>query len=378
MASIFAAITPLRCARTRSPNQRWFGAVGAEPLYCRSRCKYDASVVVTAHHRNDQAETVMANILRGSGPVGLGGMPRQRSLTSECRLLRPLLQASHQQCCDYLTQRQLPWTEDGSNTNRKFWRNRLRHDVLPALEAGRQVSPMNYSPFLTNNTNVCRARYRRRLPSMPAPRAKRACAWMCFWKRQSIFAFWCGDTLRKPGPTHGTAHPAPTRQLIAGPCWPALERERTVFAPPQVADGKITSRGRGPQAIAGTGQFTVHQGELIIQQKREVMDLVASPNEAFVNAAAVEGPLHWRLPQEGERWRPFGGEGSKPILRFLADRGVPSYARRIKGILADDTGVVWIPGFTIADRVQVFPQTDTVMHLRFQPEEVSTKSDLFI
>jgi hypothetical protein len=129
------------------------------------------------------------------------------------------------------------------------------------------------------------------------------------------------------------------------------------------------------QLISGSGSYAVHQGDLDLRQKSEVVDVIASPNEAFLSVDAIKGALHWRLPQEGERWRPFGSEGSKPVLRFLADRGMPSYARRVKGLLADEAGVLWIPGFTIADRAQVHPSTTGVYHARFHPSATPDDRD---
>ncbi len=89
-------------------------------------------VVLTAHHQRDQAETLLLNLLRGSGPPGLAAMPLERTL-GRGRLLRPLLQVAHGEIEAYAQAHQLSWIEDPSNAARNFDRNFLRHDILPRL-----------------------------------------------------------------------------------------------------------------------------------------------------------------------------------------------------------------------------------------------------
>jgi tRNA(Ile)-lysidine synthase len=89
-----------------------------------------ASTIAVAHTRDDQAETFLLRLLRGAGSRGLGAM-RLRSGD----LFRPLLDVSRDQVLDHLRRRGLPWREDPSNTDPSFVRNRVRHELLPYLEA---------------------------------------------------------------------------------------------------------------------------------------------------------------------------------------------------------------------------------------------------
>lgn len=99
-----------------------------------------AHYVVTAHHRDDQAETILHNILRGTGLQGLQGMTASRALgppgspASRLRLIRPLLHCSRDELRDYLLQSQVPFREDASNLDLRFTRNRIRHELLPLLK----------------------------------------------------------------------------------------------------------------------------------------------------------------------------------------------------------------------------------------------------
>jgi tRNA(Ile)-lysidine synthase len=89
-------------------------------------------LLLAAQHKDDQAETLLLALMRGSGPAGLAAMPRLASLGAG-RLLRPLLDYSRMELLDYATCRNLDWLEDPGNRSLRFDRNFLRHRVLPLL-----------------------------------------------------------------------------------------------------------------------------------------------------------------------------------------------------------------------------------------------------
>jgi tRNA(Ile)-lysidine synthase len=93
----------------------------------------DADVVALAHHADDQAETVLLQLLRGAGPRGVSAMPGFRE--GQPSLWRPLLSLSRQKLHDYARLRDLTWIEDESNVDQKHKRNLLRHAVAPLLSA---------------------------------------------------------------------------------------------------------------------------------------------------------------------------------------------------------------------------------------------------
>ncbi|MFZ4212558.1 tRNA lysidine(34) synthetase TilS [Pantoea endophytica] len=90
--------------------------------------------LLTAQHRDDQAETLLLALKRGSGPAGLAAMPLQRRVGEHWHL-RPLLDVSRQQLENYATEHQLRWIEDESNTDSRYDRNFLRQQILPQLQA---------------------------------------------------------------------------------------------------------------------------------------------------------------------------------------------------------------------------------------------------
>lgn len=94
----------------------------------------DADCLLLAHHQADQAETVLFNLLRGSGIAGASGMPLERSL-SGVRLLRPWLDVPAAEIAAFATSEGLQWIEDESNADPAFSRNFLRQEIFPAIQA---------------------------------------------------------------------------------------------------------------------------------------------------------------------------------------------------------------------------------------------------
>ncbi|HWB12248.1 MAG TPA: tRNA lysidine(34) synthetase TilS [Pirellulales bacterium] len=92
-----------------------------------------ARYVATAHTADDQAETVLHRILRGTGVAGLRGMRRTRALAEGISLVRPLLNVRRAELTAYLAELGQAFREDATNAERRFTRNRLRHDLLPQL-----------------------------------------------------------------------------------------------------------------------------------------------------------------------------------------------------------------------------------------------------
>ena len=94
-------------------------------------CKY----VVTGHTRSDRVETLLYNLMRGSGADGLASLTWQRSLTSEINLVRPLLNVSRHETAAFCHENQIPIWEDSTNQNLEYRRNRLRLETIPYLQS---------------------------------------------------------------------------------------------------------------------------------------------------------------------------------------------------------------------------------------------------
>jgi tRNA(Ile)-lysidine synthase len=116
------------------------GGDGIEAATRRARYRVYAGLAVDfvalAHQQDDQAETILLNLLRGTGVAGMSAMPLERGLPdSRVRLLRPLLETPRAQIERHAREHGLTWVEDESNLDPSFARNHLRHAVLPLIES---------------------------------------------------------------------------------------------------------------------------------------------------------------------------------------------------------------------------------------------------
>ncbi|MDO4583076.1 MAG: tRNA lysidine(34) synthetase TilS [Planctomycetia bacterium] len=100
----------------------------------KTALRVGARYIVTAHTQNDQVETILHRILRGTGLEGLAGMAPRRVLPSGLILLRPLLSTRREAILDYLQELQQPYRTDISNFSNDFTRNRIRQELLPLLQ----------------------------------------------------------------------------------------------------------------------------------------------------------------------------------------------------------------------------------------------------
>ncbi|WP_261173768.1 tRNA lysidine(34) synthetase TilS [Chromobacterium amazonense] len=107
-------------------------AAAREARYAAYR-RSAADVIVLAHHQDDQAETVLLQLLRGGGVKALAAMPALRELPPGKRLWRPLLNFTRRQLEDHVRDQGLSWVEDESNLDNRYRRNLLRNQILPAL-----------------------------------------------------------------------------------------------------------------------------------------------------------------------------------------------------------------------------------------------------
>jgi tRNA(Ile)-lysidine synthase len=99
--------------------------------------EYGVEDLLLAHHQNDQAETVLLQLLRGAGVAGLSGMPASKTVqlgSAEVTLWRPLLDQSRADLEMYAKEHKLKWIEDPSNQDRQYRRNAIRKDIIPKLE----------------------------------------------------------------------------------------------------------------------------------------------------------------------------------------------------------------------------------------------------
>jgi len=127
---------PLQIEKVNLDEHRALGLEGAA-RHARYEifARVEADFIVLAHHRDDQVETLLLQLLRGAGPLGMAGMPALRALAgSHARILRPMLDLARSDIEAWARDRGLEWIEDESNEDLARQRNFIRHSVLPLIE----------------------------------------------------------------------------------------------------------------------------------------------------------------------------------------------------------------------------------------------------
>ncbi len=352
-----------------------------------------ADVVVTAHHLDDQAETLLYRVSRGTGLGGLAGI-REDVILHGVRFVRPLLAFRSDELRAELDRRGQSWCEDPTNVDGNV-RARIRHQALPALNAavGRDAAPALArlariaaeagedatslaSRFVTPDADgVVLARGVERLPAAERAAALSAAIQFtrasgqpsCEAEIRRLLAQLEGDMSQSLAGIDVRAQPSgwllrPASALSPPPATthPASQSASQPTAPPCVAL-PVPGAAEVPAALGG--------GTL-------VASLVAADNAAFLrrlrrsdgalellDAAALRGTLRVRARREGDRFQPLGASQPARLGHYLQRRGVPDAQRGHVPLVTDDEGILWVVGHGIADRARVCDDSTTLLML---------------
>lgn len=113
--------------------------------------KYKAKFILTAHHADDNLETIIANFVRGASLQGLSGMQKLEKISTDLSLFRPLLDISKNQILDYLKFKKIPFRVDKSNNSTIYKRNFIRHKIIPQLK---KLNPNLSEVVAKNSENI--------------------------------------------------------------------------------------------------------------------------------------------------------------------------------------------------------------------------------
>ena len=334
-----------------------------------------ASVIAVGHTRDDQAETILHRIVRGTGPRGLAGMPRTRLLASKPRitLARPLLGVSRREVRDYLAELKQPFREDASNADLSRTRARIRHDLLPKLAAeynpnvalalvrlgslassferavdadlrswsGRRLSPMHRIASCSSTASCGR------FPSFSGRKCcagcggtpagpKRACrrggggGWRPWFK-----------TTRSPG-----SRSVPAWRFRPSSCFLVLRR---LPAPASSSVGNRSSGTNPPRRARADGRTLGGWRDRCTDRSRP-----EDSRAETIDLERVSLPLVVRTAAAGDRFDPLGMDGqSMPLADFFRGRHVRREHRTRVPLVCDQNGIIWVVGHRIADRVKV-------------------------
>ncbi len=346
----------------------------------------EASRVAVAHHMDDQVETILLNLFRGTGPEGLAGMPVRRPLRQEepegPLLVRPLLFARRAEIEAFARRYHLIWREDPSNLGIQYRRSALRTEVLPHIvahfgdEALRRIaeSGEKMRAYVEAGMRPCLEHLlQRALRELPAgARAIRLDV------LRTLPSIWQGrlllEVLRQmPGAEASEQAVERLRELIErqpgkrvklGNVTAWREREEVVLVP--------TGAFRRIEPVAvEPGMSVPVPGGLIRIEEIPPEAIRREPYTEFVDADRVQFPLVLRPWGPGDRFQPLGMKSSKKISDFLTDEKVPSYLRAFIPVLESGGEIVWIPGYRIAEPYKVTDRTRRVLRLQFIPNQTT-------
>lgn len=342
-----------------------------------------ASVILLGHTLDDQAETVVLHILRGSGLDGLAAM-RPRSpwpFAQGPEVARPLLCLRRSDTQRYCLELGLTPRQDPTNELLSAWRNRVRHEVIPTL---RRFNPQAETALarLAEAAALDTARLE----------AEAAEAWpqLARTRRGSVVleAARLADLdpavrfriLRRAfqqAASHTTDLEAAHVEAILS----LLRRGRGKASLPwgvtaSLASGQLTLSCRAVRGAEAVPQTTLavpgatQAGPWHVETRvlRPPVDVRSAGRwVAHLDASAVHGPLFVRSRRPGDRLRPLGLHGEKKVQDVLVDAKVPAEERDAVPLLCDSQGVLWVVGHRLDQRAAVKANSDKVIEVRFHP-----------
>lgn len=384
---------PLHTERVevRGLQRRWqlsIEAAGRKARYrffrqTADRCGFNK--VALAHHADDNAETLLLNLLRGSGRLGLGGMPPMRA---GC-FIRPLIRAERTDIQDYLRRRNLPALADASNRDNDFLRNRIRNQLIPLLERAYQPG---VRAVLRRSAEALRDE-EEWIESLIRPLLE-----------QARVAGPPGQLTLDAGALRGLAPAVQRRVVRAGLGLAQGDLRRIAFVhiegilslvhrpgyggPLHLPGGLRVERrentltigrsdgspaGDHPSAAGSDYSYPMERcGVVTVAETGDSIALTpvepesadpnaAGPLTAFLDAAAVEFPVTIRNVRPGDRFAPLGMVGTQKLKKFFIDHKVPRSQRRRCPLLLSRGRILWVAGHRISREARLSPQTRQVL-----------------
>ena len=313
----------------RELRYRWF-----EEL--RTSLKFD--YILTAHHANDNLETFIINLVRGSGLEGFTGIKAVNNF-----VIRPLLTFTRKEIENYAEEQKIKWREDSSNASNKYLRNKIRHDIVPILE---ELNPQlldgfaNTQAHLNDSLNlvedyigliypeiVSRTMYGYNLNIDFLKKLPNTKAIMYQLLKTFGFSEW-EDVYQLLDAQSGKIIYSETHRLIK-------DRDVLILAKKDPEQKKV--------------EYQIQEGEDIVMlpigrfSLCEVEELsIASPNCVFLNKEKLSFPLELRKWSTGDIFYPFGMKGKKKLSDFFNDNKLSLPEKESTWLLCSGDDIVWI------------------------------------
>ncbi len=319
----------------------------------------ECDLIALAHHADDQAETVLMNLLRGAGLNGAGGMTPVNGA-----FVRPFLHVPKEELTAYLEENAIPFVTDETNFSEDFTRNALRRRVMPVLR--------ELYPFGERNLVRFAARCREEnayLDSLAETALSRERG-----------AYLIAETLDRP--LFDRAVLLALKKLGMTADYGAVQTE-SVFKLKNAANGASCDLGQGIRAVReyerigifrpqeevlseipfSFGNFSFGTGTLRAERVSR-SEITFGDGSFYVDADKIPENAVFRIRKEGDIFRPFGG-GTRKLKEFLIDRKIPKRYRSAFPVLAVEKTVYFIANTEISDLIKVDKDTRNVVKLSY-------------
>lgn len=322
------------------------------------------SHILTAHHANDNAETIAMNFFKGTGINGLIGM-QIKSGGIGGKITRPLLFATKQTIKDFALEKNLAWREDVSNASDKYTRNYFRNELLPSIEKVIPHVEENLienierfsdvailynaaidklkSGLLFNKGNEIHIPV---LKLMKTPANKTV-----FYEILKPYGFISSqmkDAVQLMSSESGKYITSATHRLIRNRNWlivcTVLNENNSVI----VIDN--------PDAV-----IEVKNKKLKIESIKAPINIEANSSLGYADADKIKFPLICRKWKQGDYFYPLGMTKKKKLSRFFVDQKLSISDKEKIWVIESDKKIIWIVGMRIDDRIKITPSTKTAI-----------------
>jgi tRNA(Ile)-lysidine synthase len=314
---------------------------------------YEYDAVLTAHHADDQLETLFMRLSRGSGLEGLGGIQDKNGL-----LMRPMLPFFKKELIAYATAKNLTWRTDTSNQNKKYLRNAIRHDVLPSFLA--------LKPEVAANTLTSMQHLRDAFDALTVAEAQIKMHWtqedksikipIASMTKRTPLNFWLHHLFSPYGfdakevekllETHsGKKCISATHELLHA-------RDYLVLA-------ELKHGSKSEQAY-----FLVPENGISAPIKLEISEVdfatVPQRNVALLHKEKLDFPLVLRKWKAGDVFFPSGMTGKKKLAKFFKDEKMSAQEKEQQWLLCSGDEIVWVVGKRINRKFAAVVDTTTL------------------
>lgn len=324
--------------------------------------------LATAHHADDQLETVLWHFFRGTGINGLKGMD---AYSPKQKLIRPLLAFHKDAILAQAKADGLAFVEDSSNADSDYTRNFFRNEVLPLIESRMpqaKQQALQTIQYLQDNAIILKHtidQWKKKLLiadgvqyRIPILLLQEYPAWTTvLWELLQPYGFTAGqhaEIVKLLQADNSSYVSGETHRVIK-------DRKHLLVAP-------IKSTV-DPQTLlieAGQTNISFPLGELLIQQTAVPKEISADPMLALIDASTLTFPLLLRPWRVGDYFYPLGMRKKKKLSRFFGDIKLSRTEKEQVWVIESNKKVVWILGHRIDDRFKITPQTKQVVQVHFK------------